>query len=249
VNERIVVPGFALAVTVLAATAVGADAPKHLLARWTFDEEQQGRVLDASGNGHHGQMRAVEVGAGPARVDGMVGKAIRLRAALGTDVLVKRDPRLDPGSGLTIAAWIKHEGPIGAAAEIVGKKGLASTIVDGYRFCVSRIGSLCLEIGDGKSVSRVQTERRTIRPDTWYFVAATFSPGRVQLYVNARLVVDQEVSAQRIAPSTNHLVIGNFAGRRNAMPFNGLVDEVHLLGVALDGDSIFRLAKAGELRE
>ena len=248
-NRTFLGPGFVLAMAALAATAAAADLSEHWLARWSFDEEEDGRVPDASGHGHHGQMRAVEAAAGPTLVDGMVGKALQLRAALGTDVVVQRHTHLNPTSGLTVAAWIRHEGPIGSSAEILGKKGQARYIVAGYRFCVSRTGRLCLEIGDGSTVSRVQTERNTIRADTWYFVAATFSPGRARLYLNARPVVDQPIPARQIAPSNKRLVIGNFAGRRNAMHFNGLIDEVSLLDAALDADAIFALARPSRLRE
>jgi len=179
----------------------------------------------------------------------MVGRPLRFVASAGTDFRVKNHPRLNSTAGLTIAAWIRHDGPIGPAAEILGKKGQAKYILDGYRFGVSRIGCLYLEIGDGHAVSRVHTGRRAIRPGTWYHVAGTFSPGRARIYVNCRLVVDQEIAAPRIAASKNDLVIGNFAGRRNAYPFNGCIDEVNLLGAALDADVIFELARPRELRQ
>ena len=248
-NRALTISSIAVAIVVIAASAGYADSSKHLLASWSFDEGEDAVVLDASGNRHNGQMRAGEAGARPTRVDGMVGQAMRFRAAAGTDILVRKHARLNPTSGLTISTWIKHEGPIGSTAEILGKKGLARSIVDGYRLCVSRTGCLCLEIGDGTAVSRVQTTRGTIRPDTWYFVAATFAPGRGRLYINGRLIVDQEISANKIAPSNNNLVIGNFAGRRNALPFNGLIDEVNLLDTALDADAIFDLARPDRLQQ
>jgi len=248
-NRTLTISSIAVAIVAIAVSAGYADSSKHLLASWSFDEGDGTVVLDASGNGHNGQIRAGEAGARPTRVDGMVGQAMRFRAAAGADVLVRKHARLNPTSGLTVSAWVKHEGPIGPAAEILGKKGLARSIVDGYRLCVSRTGSLCLEIGDGTAVSRVQTTRGTIRPDTWYFVAATFAPGRGRLYINGRLIVDQEISANKIAPSNNNLVIGNFAGRRNAMPFNGLIDEVNLLDVALGADEIFNLARPSRLQQ
>jgi len=248
-DRTLIISSIAVAIVVIAASAGHADSSEHLLASWSFDEGTGEAVADASGNGHKGQMRAGEAGARPTRVDGMVGQAMQFRAAAGTDILVKRHPRLNPTSGLTITAWIKHEGPIGTAAEILGKKGLARYIVDGYRLCVSRTGSLCLEIGDGSAICRVQTTRGTIRPDTWYFVAGTFAPGRGRIYINGRLIVDQEIPANEIAPSNNNLVIGNFAGRRNAMPFNGLIDEVNLLDAALGADEIFKLARPSRLQQ
>ncbi len=233
----------------MAATSFASDSAKHLIAAWDFSDDGKKTVRDASGNEHHGEMRAVKQNAAPERTAGMVGQAVRFRARAGTEIAVKDHPRLNPTTGLTVAAWIKHEGPIGPAAEIVGKKGLARNIVDGYRFWVSRAGRLHLELGDGKNVCRAHTERNTIKPDRWYHVAATFSPGRGRIYINSRLIVDEKFAAQQIAPNKNDLVIGNFAGRRNAMPFNGLIDEVALFDVALDGNAIFSLAKPSSLQQ
>jgi len=249
VNKTCVLLGLVLAMTARVAMAAEDELSPHLLGRWNFDGGEDGPILDTSGRNHHGRVRAVHVGATTERVDGMVGNALRLQAGHGMEVLVQRHPALNPTSGLTITAWIKYQGPIGVTGEIVGKKGLAKYIVDGYRFYVSPVGKLCLEIGDGSAVSRVQTARRTIRPNTWYFVAATFSPGHGRLYLNGRLLLDEEIVAQKIAPSNNHLVIGNFAGRRNAAPFNGLIDEVNLLDAALDGEAIFRLARPADIRQ
>jgi len=221
----------------------------RLAACWDFEAGDGDVTPDASGNGHDGALRAVESGAAPERTPGMVGRAMRFNAAQGCDIVVENHPRLNPSDGLTVCAWIKHEGPFGPAAEIVGKKGLAKAIVNGWRFWVARSGALCLEVGDGEAVSRVATERGEIRSGLWAHAAGTFAPGRVRLYVNCRLVVDREVPAQRIAPSPNRLVIGNFAGRRNAMPFNGFIDEVNVSSAALDADAVFLLAKPDKLRQ
>ena len=233
----------------MAGASFASDSARHPIAAWDFNGDGKTTVRDGSGNERHGEMRAVKQNAPSERTAGMVGQAVKFSAGAGTDIVVKNHPRLNPTTGLTVAAWIKHEGPIGPAAEIVGKKGQARSIVDGYRFWVSRAGRLHLEVGDGKSVYRAHTERNAIKPDHWYHVAATFSPGRGRIYINSRLIVDEKLAAQQIAPSKNNLVIGNFAGRRNAMPFNGLIDEVALFDAALDGDAIFRLAKPNLLEQ
>lgn len=153
-NRSLTVASIAVAIVTIAASGGRADSSDHLLASWSFDEGDGTVVLDASGNGHNGQIRAGEAGARPTRVNGMVGQAMRFRAAAGTDVLVRKHARLNPTFGLTVTAWIKHEGPI-----------------------------------------------------------------------------------------------GNFAGRRNAMPFNGLIDEVNLFDAALDPDAIFDLARPNRLQQ
>lgn len=242
--------GFVLALlTVAAVRAQEARPPGTTLARWDFEDVRAEVVPDESGNGHDGQARAVEPNRAPQCIEGMVGNGMLFVAAGGTEVVVRDRPSLNPRTGLTITAWIRHSGPIRASAEIVGKKGLAKTIVDGYRLSLTRAGRLVLEIGDGTAVSRVSTGNRAIRPDTWYHVAGTFSPGRGRLYVNGRLLAEAAVPARSIAPSRNDLVIGNFAGRRNAYPFNGIIDEVNLLSAAVDADTIFRLARPDRLQQ
>lgn len=223
-------------------------AEPSLLGSWLFEGTTTDSAEDLSENRHRGKLRSLTPEKRPRRVPGMVGGALVFRAAHGTDVQVKNTSRLNPGTGLTITAWIRHDGPITGTAEILGKKGQAKAIVDGYRLSLSKAGRLCFEVGDGMTVSRVTTANRTIKADTWYHVAATFAPGRLRLYLNCRLIVDQEVAAERIARSKSHLVIGNFAGRRNAYPFNGIIDEVNLFAAPLEADAIFALANPDKLQ-
>jgi len=237
-----------LSAIVLCSWAGAAELGEHLIAKWTFDEGGGPVAKDGSGNGHDGALRSLVPDKPPARVEGMVGKAMKFNAENGTEILVKNHDRLNPGSGLTIAAWIKYEGRMNYA-EIVGKKGIAKTIVDGYRLSLARNGRIFWGTGDGKVVTNSRTERHTIQPGAWYHVAATFAPGHMRIYVNGKLLVDDEVEAQQIAPSRTVLMIGNFAGRRNALPFNGLIDEVYLFDTALEAADIFKLAQPDKLQQ
>jgi len=225
-----------------AAPVTGREIPR-LIARWSFDLSQALKTPDSSGNGHHAELRAVAPGVAPAVVPGIAGNALRFRAQDKCDAKVMNRPKLNPSEALTVTAWVKHDGPITGTAEIVGKKGQAKAIVDGYRLFVSKAQRLCFEIGDGTKVYRINTPNRTIKPGIWYHVAGVFSPGRLRLFINTRCIADIAVAAQRIAPSQNHLTIGNFAGRHGAYPFNGWIDEAAIAAAALDADGVLILAE------
>jgi len=228
--------------------AEGEQPKKHLIAKWDFDGDGAAIAVDRSGNGHKGILGAH---AGekelPKRVDGMAGKAMEFSHANGTEIRVKNAPALNPTKGLTVAAWIKHEGAMaGNGAEIIGKRGSGKNSPGGYRLFLTKGGRLYLRVGHDAGRYGVATARRSIQPNHWYHVAGTFSPGRLRLYVNGRLAVENEIPTQQITPTRHALVIGNFAGRRNNSPFNGLIDEVCLFDIALDAEQIFQIAQEGE---
>ena len=229
-----------------AAWAGDANLNKHLLAKWDF--EGKGIIVpDRSGHGHDGQAAALgDPNLPPQRANGMVGKAMQFHKLGGNEIRVKNAASLNPTQALTIVAWVKKDYYIEGKwsewqSEIVGKKTYNGT--QGYRLYVTPSGVLRFEVGDGKNVySLSPPEKRTIFPDTWYHLAATFSPGRMRLYINGRLKLDKEVDAQQIAPSSEDLVIGNYAGPKNMAPFNGLIDDVSILDVALESADILKLA-------
>jgi len=248
-----VVLGVMLAGT-CAAQVEDADLDKHLIAKWDFEGEGD-IAADRSGNGHDGTLTAyADAKFGAKRVEGMVGKARQFSKLGGTAVRVKDSQRLNPTQGLTIAAWIKKDYYVEGkwteeTGEIIGKK--AHNGKYGYRLYVTGSGKLRFEVGEGKNeYSLFTTEKRTIHPDRWYHVAATFSPGRMRLYINTHLKRERDVEAQRIAASGNDLIIGNYGGsRRNAGPFNGLIDEVCIFDVALEADDILKLAQPEQAPE
>jgi hypothetical protein len=100
---------YAAAAVPAAGLAFSEPAPADLVARWSFD---QGNGTDASGNQLHGVMNG-----GVQTVDGLFGKAIRLRKNPSSarkvrwdSMTVPANPKLDLTDNLTISAWVKYSG-------------------------------------------------------------------------------------------------------------------------------------------
>lgn len=224
----------------------GDELKKHLIARWNFNEAGGDVARDVSGNGHDGELVArSSSGALPQRVEAMVGKAMRFNEKDRTMVVVENSERLNPTQGLTLAAWIKHEGPWHHTIEIISKKAREERSVDGYRFFITRMGRLYLAVGNGQTTPWVYTPILAVVSDRTVHVAVTFESGRVRFYKNGRLWVDKKMDAQRILPNETPLTIGQVAGLDQNFHFNGLIDEVHIFNKALSAEQIAQVVVHG----
>ena len=94
----------------LAAPARAAEDGVPPVAVWTFESLANQAVPDVSGNGHTARLGSLPDRSLPTLHAGMVGSALHLAAAEGHEARVADSPALNPGTGLTAAAWIRHRG-------------------------------------------------------------------------------------------------------------------------------------------
>ncbi|MFQ6098231.1 MAG: LamG domain-containing protein, partial [Armatimonadota bacterium] len=176
-------------------------------------------------------------GAGPEWVDGIRGKALKFAEAKHPYVIVKDAGSLVGPGPFTVMAWIK---PVGRrkTMEIVCHKGDTSNKGFRLRNFWSR---LAFEIGTGGDSIRVRAPEWSLEHGFWQHVAATYDGERVRLYVNAVLVAEAKAPTPP-TPESRPLVIGNYIGRKDAYPFEGVIDEVALYDSALAAEDILHAA-------
>lgn len=211
--------------------------PLPFLARWTFDRDEPGRIVDSGPNRLDGRIE----GDTPERLGyekGRIGKALRLDPGHRLKIVIPNAPALQLKPPFTVAAWMRYrkEGP--SAMEILCFGDDVEAF--GWRL---RYGwqSLYFTFGDGVGLHRAETKRFAIPEEKWAHVAAVHDGKTVRLFVNAEPVAELEAPAAP-AEYRRDAVLGNYTGRPDAYPFVGLLDEVCLVGKALDGEELFRLA-------
>lgn len=212
-------------------------APLPFIARWTFDRDEPGRIADSGPNGLDGRVE----GGAPDRMGyekGRIGKALRLDPEHRLKIVVPNAPALQLKPPYTVAAWmrIRKEGP--SSMEIL----CFSDDVEpaGWRL---RYGwqSLYFTFGDGTGFHRAETKRFALPDGKWVHVAAVHDGKTVRLFINAEPVAELEAPAVP-ADYRRDAVIGNYTGRPDAYPFVGLLDDLCLIGKALDAEELYRLA-------
>jgi len=223
----------ALLTIVLVCSSYAEIAPGEIVGIWLFDENGGEIAGDSSGNGHDGDLVN-----GPEWVDGKFGSALEFD---GNWVEVPDSPELNPESMLTLTAWVR---PISfpGYSPIFNKEWSAPKRQYSLGYPSDRRMGLWFDNQGGTEDSIRATT--TFSEDTWYFVAATFDEGEVQIFVDGELEgnkVSASVTALR-TEDTENLCFGSEKGNRS---LNGGIDEVAMFNVALTEDDIRHIMNNG----
>ncbi len=219
------------AVATVVSPAGAEESPPGLLAHWTFESLDKGRIADASGNARHGRI----VGE-PERVEGVRGQALRLDG-LADHVVIPAADALDfSAATFSITAWVNVYGFRGDQQMILAKNvydrnqrewGLMIDRDRRFRLYVRRDGQW-----------RTLGSETSPVPGRWYQVAVTLDGGQAGLFVNGRLEAGADLG-QPLPVTEAPLTIGGVdnAGRLMQQLF-GAVDEIRLYDRAVSAEEI-----------
>jgi len=211
--------------------------PPPIIAHWSFDGDPDTVISDSGPYGLHGTVTGETPGK-IGRETGRVGQALRLDAGHRLRIEIGTAPQLNLKPPFTVAAWIKRRGTNPSSMEIFCYGDDVEKA--GWRL---RYGwqAIYFTYGDGEKICTFESPRFSVPDDKWCHVAVTHDGKVVRIFLNGEPVTAQ---AAPTAPADfkRSAVIGNYTGRPDAYNFVGLIDEMVLIGKALDKEEIFRLA-------
>jgi len=232
---------WSVALVALVVGACHAEEAPAALAHWKMDEVVDRKVADVTGNGHDAVLgpEGVEL----AVVDSPCGKALAFDGKKsGAYLQIEKWEDLDNLQEFTVMAWIKPA-ERSTSCEILCGKGdkYGDPPWPGWRF---RYGWAMLYFalgGPGDGHGQASTPGFSVPVGYFSHVAATYDGQKVRLYVNCVLMAEADAPAQ-LAPSKRAYIIGNYIGRKDAYPMNGVLDEVKIFDRALSEKEIFAQA-------
>lgn len=169
----------------------------------------------------------------PAKVPGLVGGAQEFDGADNYIDCGKKNSLDLTGNSITLSAWVKYNTPTGHMG-IVSKSGW----FDGYRIYISEFHDVIFEL---TGVSTILTASGKLTADVWYLVSGTYDGMKMRLYINGQQDSIEVDKTEIIASTQKNVRIGH--GDQAAVapwiyPFNGIIDEVRISGVARSADWI-----------
>ena len=222
-----------------------------LILYMPFNEGEGDTAFDRTRLGNHGKLEG-----GPQWVAGKHGKAIEFDGD--DDVVVietknSNELQLHKSPG-TAECWflMKGEG-ISSAPRLIAKESITNDHCD----CDPLRGGFALKfrIHGGKFNIQLSVEKGSrknndpnpdanVNNDVWYHVAGTWEEGEHRVYLNGKLIFEDEGNpALPLKDVDNDLRIGGtFAGLRN---FQGIIDEVRIWNRALPINEIKDNMKLG----
>ena len=207
----------------------------HPIGHWTLDAVVGGTVADASGFGNPG---TVVDGAAP--VPGRINGALQFDGKR-SHVTVPHAPALAVTGALTIAAWVNPApaGDVPTPSVVEKWDGGPDGGVSGYFLRLGKGGLAHFSLGSPGKLAEVYS-LKTVPPESWTFLAATYDTGILKMYVNGAL--ERTATTTYVpGPSRGPLRIA-MGGGGGAHYFAGGIDDVRVYNRALSADEIAKLA-------
>ena len=194
---------------------------------WLFDEGSGNVVKDISGTVNNGELRG-----NPEWVEGQFGKALNFNGS-SDYVEVPHSDSLSITGDITIVAWIYKRSDAIHGGTILGK----------WRQNGEVWSYVVYGLGDGGGGWRLRWDDASqtnlegpyqLPNDEWLHYAATYDGSTMAVYENAKEIVNIAAN-KKINVTDNPVWIGNDGYQQH---FNGIIDEVAILNIALTVDEI-----------
>jgi len=209
--------------------------PKSIVGLWLLDEGKGDTVKDSSQNGNDGKLMN-----GPKWGQGKFGKAIEFD---GSDdyVEIPDSVELNPENALTVMAWIKPSSFPGYSP-VIDKEW--AEVKRQYSFGYPSDKRMGLWFDNQAGTEDSIRATTVLVEGTWYFIAATFDSGKVQIFVNGNLE-NSKTSATVTSLRANDTASLCLGGEKTGRDLNGTIDEVAIFNVVLTEDDIKSIMTQG----
>ena len=226
----------------------GADG---LVGYWAMDEGGSGTtLLDSSPPANTGTLQVAGTWVTPGKVGPY---ALSLN---GTSQYAKVDDNdcLDPGTAITLSAWVKPTNPTTYTTQYIIKKATMNggAAGNGYELSLSSAGRVFVRFNQGTSADTFRINSSTSYPlngSAWMHVAATYNGTTMRLYVNGveecRNPTGDTPCSNKAGPASiaaNALFLGLGAQGDGVSKFQGQMDEARIYNRALSECEIRVLA-------
>lgn len=203
---------------------------RKLVARWEFDEVEDGNVVDSSGNGLDGKL----VGDAKIITDPERGNVLSLDGD-GDYVNCGNNPAFDITNSITIVVWIKVNAFEKRWETILAKGGTAWRLSRDKASDNIEYACTGLNLPSRDKFSRV-FGIRNVNDESWHHIAGVYDGEKMYLYVDGELDVSVRATGS-ININGDELLIGE-NGIDSGREWNGLIDDVRIYSYALSEKEI-----------
>lgn len=191
-----------------------------LVGWWRFDETEGLVAPDAAGS-NDGRLAGFT---SPQWPRGELGRALEFDGASANAVVIRNAPALNPGSQISLSAWIYSYTAGRRRPETIIGKGAGSDTQ--YSLAIERGGVIRFTLG----ASSLSSETK-ILPNSWTHVLASFDGETMRLYLNGRAEPETLDRSGPIAATESDVLIGSASNADQPAAFNGLIDDVRIYSV------------------
>ncbi len=196
---------------------------------WLFEEGNGNETQDFSGNGNDGELLG-----NPTWVEGKFGNALEFDGSNSVDCGDPRSLDID-GEALTLLAWVKPTTTQGLDGIIEKECGANA----GYNLYLNS-GKIHFRMFANGNVAVDAVDN--VPNGSWSHIAAVYDGSKMKVYVDGEFNAERDQSGNI---TTNDIKLAIGASSECGRGYDGAVDEVAVLNIALTEDEISDVMKKG----
>ena len=212
--------------------------PETIVGQWLFDEDKGEKVIDASGNGHDGEIKGSNK-----RVKGKFGNALEVGAD--TWVMVPPDDKLKL-TAYTVTIWLNTKSDCGGWCGILSKSNDNPTRT--YSMYVNANTKVAgMSIGNEKTGKWTDINGTTkVNDGKWHHIAISYDEKeKVQrIYTNGKLEGQGDLTHD-LPQNDGNLVFMAWHSSGGNAGITGMIDEIGLYNTVLDDATIKSIHDTG----
>ena len=208
---------------------------KPIIARWSFDQMNEGILTDTSRNGNHAQLM------GAARLAPDQGGSALLLGREGGYVECPNESAFDLRDEIAISCWIRADALTGYDQPIIAKGEFAWRLF--WRGNAKQLAFHGAGL-DPPHLWRVNGQKMVVDDGRWHHVVATFDGQRLYLYVDGALDASVLVSG-KLATNNEPVRVGALSEDTQRGSWTGSIDEVGIHARSLAAEEIRALYEEG----
>jgi len=212
----------------------------ELIARWEFDEVEDGNVIDLSGNGLNGKL----IGDAKIISDPQRGKVLSLDGD-GDYVDCGDDPAFDIVGSITISAWIRVN-KFDRDYQAIITKPRHWRLQRHHQSGTTAFTVIHPETRGGRYLDEVYGNV-DVDDRKWHHIAGVYDGTKSYLYVDGKLDNSRDTELLISVGEHRVVLIGELGEERTTRCWNGLIDDVRIYDSALSEAEIKALYEGKEL--
>ncbi|OGV47658.1 MAG: hypothetical protein A2017_21865 [Lentisphaerae bacterium GWF2_44_16] len=212
-----------------------------IIAYWNFDDDTEKELVDSGPNKLNAILTTKDTTCKMLKTKGMRNSALLWKKDRPVKYIIQDKQKiLNIKPPYTICVWIRLDDKTNKLMSILSCK--FDTAKNGYSFNTGW-RSICYYWGDSEKTERIRSPQQDfLKKGIWFHAALVNDGSKITIFIDGNPVFEQKYVNAAPAPTKSTTVIGSYPGKTSGYNFVGAIDELYIIGKALNKDEIYVLA-------
>lgn len=210
-----------------------------IIAYWSFDKDTEKELVDSGPNKLNAILASKKGNAQILKTKGMKGQALFFKKDNPLKYIVQdKNKILNLKPPFSICVWVRPEERSKQMSIFSSKLDTANS---GFSLGIGW-GRVNYRWGDGEKTNIISPEINSLRKNIWTHIALVNDGEKITIFIDGEAEFEGKYEKAVPVPAKADTVIGNYPARADAYNFIGAIDELYIIGKALNKDEIYKTA-------